>query len=198
MYRIILLASCLLLVTACAKKEEAKAPAAPAKAEAPAKEEVKAEAKPAEAAPAAAPAAPTGVKPTDANAIVDDGKVVTVQIEGLDSMKYNYTRIDVKADRTVKLTLTHTGKMAKNVMGHNLVILKKDVDVKAFAMSAIAAKATDFIPAGSEDKMIAMTKLIGGGESDTIEFAAPEAGTYNFICTFPGHFTMMKGILVVE
>lgn len=194
MYRIILLASCLLLVAACAKKEEAKAPAAPAKAEAPAKEE----AKPAAAAPAPAPAAPTGVKPTDASAIVDDGKVVTVQIEGLDSMKYNYTRIDVAAGRTVKLTLTHTGKMAKNVMGHNLVILKKDVDVKAFAMSAIAAKATDFIPAGSEDKIVAMTKLIGGGESDTIEFAAPEAGTYNFICTFPGHFTMMKGILVVE
>ena len=195
MYRIILLASCLLLVSACAKKEEAKAPAAPAKAEAPAKKEAPAEAKP--AAPAA-PAAPTGVKPTDPNAIVDDGKVVTVQIEGLDSMKYNYTRIDVKAGRTVKLTLTHSGKMAKNVMGHNLVILKKDVDVKAFATSAIAAKATDFIPAGSEDKIVAMTKLIGGGEADTIEFAAPEAGTYNFICTFPGHYMMMKGILVVE
>ena len=198
MYRIILLASCLLLVTACAKKEEAKAPAAPAKAEAPAKEEVKAEAAPAAPAVPAAPAAPTGVKPTDATAIVDDGKVVTVQIEGTDAMKYNYTRIDVAAGRTVKLTLTHTGKMAKNVMGHNLVILKKDVDVKAFAMSAIAAKATDFIPADAADKMIANTKLIGSGESDTIEFAAPEAGTYSFICTFPGHFTMMKGILVVE
>ena len=195
MYRIILLASCLLLVAACAKKEETKAPAAPAKAEAAAPAKAEAPAKPAEPVK---PTAPTGVKPADPTLIADDGKVVTVQIDGLDSMKYSYTRIDVKAGRTVKLTLTHAGQMAKNVMGHNLVILKKDVDVKAFATSAIAAKANDFIPEGAEDKVIAMTKLIGGGESDTVEFAAPEAGTYNFICTFPGHYMMMKGILVVE
>jgi azurin len=195
MYRIILLASCLLLVTACAKKEEAKAPAAPAKAEAAAPAKAEAPAKPAEPAK---PAAPTGEKPTDPTAIVDDGKVVTVQLEGTDQMKYNFTRIDVAAGRTVKLTLTHAGKMAKNVMGHNFVLLKKDTDVVAYATSAIAAKATDFIPADGADKVLAQTKLLGAGESDTIEFAAPEAGTYVFICTFPGHYTMMKGILVVE
>jgi len=194
MYRIILLASCLLLVTACAKKEEAKAPA-PVKAEEPAKKPAPAEAKPAEPVK---PAEPTGEKPTDPNAIVDDGKVVTVQLLGTDQMKYSFTRIDVAAGRTVKLTLTHNGKMAKNVMGHNFVLLKKDVDVAAFATSAITAKETDFIPADGADKIIANTKLLGAGESDTIEFAAPEAGTYNFICTFPGHVTMMKGILVVE
>jgi azurin len=31
-----------------------------------------------------------------------------------------------------------------------------------------------------------------------IEFIAPEKGTYDYICSFPGHFAMMKGKLIVE
>jgi azurin len=40
--------------------------------------------------------------------------------------------------------------------------------------------------------------MIGGGESTVIEFVAPEAGTYTYICSFPGHYAMMKGKLIVE
>ena len=40
--------------------------------------------------------------------------------------------------------------------------------------------------------------MIGGGESVTIEFDAPEAGTYDFLCTFPAHFAMMKGKFIVK
>jgi azurin len=40
--------------------------------------------------------------------------------------------------------------------------------------------------------------MIGGGESDTITFDAPEAGTYVFLCTFPGHYQVMRGEFIVE
>ena len=40
--------------------------------------------------------------------------------------------------------------------------------------------------------------MIGGGQSDTIEFDAPEPGTYDFICSFPGHYSVMKGKFIVE
>jgi azurin len=40
--------------------------------------------------------------------------------------------------------------------------------------------------------------LIGGGESTTIEFEAPEKGEYTFLCTFPGHFGLMNGKFIVE
>ena len=46
--------------------------------------------------------------------------------------------------------------------------------------------------------MIAYTKLIGGGESVTISFQAPSQGIYNFICTFPAHYQLMRGQLIVK
>ena len=41
-------------------------------------------------------------------------------------------------------------------------------------------------------------KLIGGGEETTVTFDAPAKGTYDFICSFPGHYALMKGKFIVE
>lgn len=122
--------------------------------------------------------------------------VNVVSLSSTDLMTYNKQEIKVKAGKKVTLTLRHTGKMAINVMGHNFVLLKKGTDIAAFGSAAMSAKETNYIPAG--DAVIAHTKLIGGGESDTITFDAPEAGTYDFICSFPGHYSVMKGKFIVE
>ena len=82
-------------------------------------------------------------------------------------------------------------------MGHNIVFLKNQVKPSKFAVKAAAAKDNDYIPEETSD-VIAHTKMIGGGESAMIEFTAPEKGVYNYICSFPGHFAMMKGKLIVE
>lgn len=43
------------------------------------------------------------------------------------------------------------------------------------------------------------TKTIGGGQADIVEFAAPQSGTYTFICSVPGHAAAgMSGDLTVE
>ena len=55
---------------------------------------------------------------------------------------------------------------------------------------------TEYIPEG--DEIIAYTKLLGGGDSDTITFEAPKKGIYTFICTFPGHWQLMKGKFIVK
>lgn len=126
-----------------------------------------------------------------------DENVVEITITGNDQMQFNLKEIKVKAGQTVKLTLKHTGKMDKNVMGHNWVLLTSGTDIFEFGALAGSAKATDYIPAGT-DKVIAHTKLLSGGESDTIEFVAPAAGTYDFVCSFPGHYALMKGMFIVE
>lgn len=115
-----------------------------------------------------------------------------------DDMKFDLSEIKVKEGQTVKLTLTHTGKMAKTAMGHNFVLLAEGVVLADFAGKAIAASGTDYIPAGSEKEVIAHTKLIGSGESDTIEFTAPAKGSYEFLCSFAGHSALMKGTFIVE
>jgi azurin len=42
------------------------------------------------------------------------------------------------------------------------------------------------------------TKLVQAGEQDVIEFTAPtEAGDYPYLCTYPGHWAIMNGVMKV-
>lgn len=124
-------------------------------------------------------------------------KEAIITLNAGDDMKFDQTLLNVKEGQTIKLTLNHIGKMAKDVMGHNFVLLVAGVSATDFAMKVIGDKATDYIPADTKD-IIAHTKLLSGGESDTIEFPAPAKGTYEFLCSFPGHVGLMKGTLIVE
>lgn len=132
-----------------------------------------------------------GVKP-------EAGVENVLVIEGNDQMQFNKNELKAVAGKPIKLTLKHVGTIPKEAMGHNLVILQQGTDEGAFAAKAIEAKATDYIPASEKASIVAHTKLLGGGEEDTIEFTIDKKGTYNFLCTFPGHVAMMKGVLIVE
>ena len=59
------------------------------------------------------------------------------------------------------------------------------------------ANATNALPDSVKGDTIAATKL-GPDESETISFTAPEAGDYEYVCTFPGHFAMMRGVMKVK
>lgn len=123
--------------------------------------------------------------------------VVKVMIQGTDQMTFDKSEIKVPKGSKVELTLKHQGTLAVNVMGHNFVLLKQGVDIAKFAIGAISAKDHNYIPKGSQD-VIAHTGLVGGGASTTITFDAPAPGSYDFICSFPGHYAMMKGKFIVE
>lgn len=144
------------------------------------------------------PSTKIGAPQVEETAPEADSAVATVTIEGNDQMRYNKNEIRVKAGQTVKLTLKHTGQMDKAVMGHNWVLLVPGTDINEFGMAAVDAADNDYIPVDRENQVIAHTKMIGGGESTTIEFEAPAAGTYDFICSFPGHIALMQGKFIVE
>ena len=131
-------------------------------------------------------------------AVVEEVANNDVVVEANDNMRFNVKRIVVNGGQKVRITLKHVGTMSKDLMGHNLVILKKGVKMNDFAQKANAAKDTDYIPADSENDIVAKTAMIGGGEEITIEFDAPEAGEYDFICSFPAHYAIMKGKFVVK
>lgn len=132
----------------------------------------------------------------ESHATETDDNTIQLVINGDDMMKFDKSELRVKAGSKVEIMLNHTGTMAKDLMGHNIVILKQGTDVADFAQRAINAKETEYIPEG--DETIAYTSLIGGGESTSVSFDAPEKGTYDFICSFPGHYGMMKGKFIVE
>ena len=123
-------------------------------------------------------------------------KSSVIVLNSSDLMKFDQNELRVFAGQDITLTLTHTGKMSKEIMGHNFVLLKKKTDLDDFAQRAMLARENEYIPVG--DETIAYTKMIGGGESDTITFTAPKTGSYTYICTFPGHYGLMKGVLIVS
>lgn len=88
--------------------------------------------------------------------------------------------------------------MPETAMGHNWVLLQKGVDKPSFAEAAVNAKDNNYIPIDHDYQIIANTEMLGGGESSTIIFKAPEKNIYDFICSFPGHYVKMKGKFVVE
>ena len=121
----------------------------------------------------------------------------TVDLTGNDQMKYSKTEIRVKAGEKVTLTLKNIGTMPKEAMSHNFILLKNGTDIEQFALKAAVAKSTDYIPAEMKGAILAHTKLVGTGESDTITFTVPK-GEYEFICSFPGHWASMRGKLIAQ
>ncbi|MCB0703031.1 MAG: azurin [Candidatus Kapaibacterium sp.] len=135
---------------------------------------------------------------TNTETMAEENNEATLSIDGNDQMQFDKKELTVKAGQKVTLTLTHSGTMAKSAMGHNWVLLASGTDVASFAEKAVAAgEANDYIPTEG-NAVIAHTALIGGGEKTTVEFTAPAAGSYEFICSFPGHWSMMRGTLIVE
>lgn len=123
-----------------------------------------------------------------------------VVVEANDQMQFNKKAFEIKAGDAVKLTLKHVGKLPKIAMGHNLVILQKGTNLAGWASKAMTAAATNYIPVDEASKkaVIAKTKVLGGGESDSVTFSIKEAGEYQYLCSFPGHFALMQGKITVK
>ena len=123
-----------------------------------------------------------------------------ITISGNDTMQFDLKSFEVKAGQKVELTFKNIGKIPKIAMGHNLVVLKKGISAVAFGQKAMGAgaNATNALPESVKGDTIASTKLLGPDENETITFTAPETGNYEYVCTFPGHFALMRGIMKVK
>lgn len=126
----------------------------------------------------------------------DEKKIV---ITGNDQMKYDVTAFEVTSGQKVSVTLTNAGTLPKAAMSHNFVLLKSGVDMKAFATAGMTQAANGYIAPDQADKIIAHTQMLGPKETETITFTAPAAGTYDYLCTFPGHeMSGMHGVMTVR
>lgn len=130
-------------------------------------------------------------------AIAEEAKI---EITGNDQMQYNIKAFEVTEGQKVVLSFKHIGQLPAVAMGHNVVILKPGTVIPAFSGKCATAKDNQYIPTDEESKqqIVAHTKMLGGGESDEITFTAPAVGEYPFICSFPGHFAIMQGVMTVK
>ena len=111
-------------------------------------------------------------------------------------MKYDKTLVSVKAGKKVIISFENP-----DFMQHNLVIIMPGTLQKVGeAADALARNPkggqTDYVPQMKE--VLYSTKLLNPGESFTLQFTAPtKPGDYPFVCTFPGHWRIMNGIMRV-
>ncbi len=123
-----------------------------------------------------------------------------IAITANDTMKYSIETIEAKPGEMLTVKLTNVGTMPKMAAAHDFVLLAKGTNVDQLTTDGIMARDTDYIAAKYKKDVLAKTKLLGPGESDSVTFKAPTApGSYAYICTFPGHYASgMKGTLVVK
>ena len=117
-------------------------------------------------------------------------KISTVK----DKMMYDVKEFSVETGRLVSLQFVN-----KDLAPHNLLIVKPG---KADEVSNLAISLAEDGPKKEwrPDTPLILwgSKMINQNQSDEIIFNAPDPGIYPFICTYPGHSQMMRGIMKVK
>ena len=106
----------------------------------------------------------------------------------------SFSETSITATSGSEVTITFDNPSSNNQ--HNLVIVQ-DGTKDAVATDSIAAGlANDWVAPG-DARVVANTALLAPGTSGDVTFTAPAPGTYQFVCTFPGHnFTMFGDFIV--
>ncbi|WHZ18074.1 MAG: Azurin [Rhodanobacteraceae bacterium] len=117
-------------------------------------------------------------------------------VEANDAMQFNVSSITVPAScKSFTVTLKHTGKLPRNVMGHDWVLTTAANEPGVVTDGVQAGLDHNYVKPG-DPRVIAATKIIGGGETASTSFkpSALKPGTdYTFFCSYPGHAAVMKG-----
>ncbi len=117
---------------------------------------------------------------------------LSISVEG-DELKYTERSFTVASGSQVTLTLDNVSTTQE----HNWALVKFGTKDDVANAGAVAGPDNGWI--NPEDpNVLAKTNLLAPGNSQSITFEAPSAGTYEFICTFPGHNPTMFGDFVVQ
>ena len=114
-----------------------------------------------------------------------------------EQMRYDTTRIVVEPGKAVQVIVENA-----DFMPHNMVIVRPGAREEIGTITAnmkpeeLDARGRAFVPKSA--KILTATKLIEPGQRETLQFTAPEAeGDYDYVCTYPGHWMLMWGTMVV-
>lgn len=121
--------------------------------------------------------------------------VTTVEVGVLPGLQFSVVRFVAKPGDQVKLVLNNTDDMS-----HNLLITTPGSREKVVEMTNAlgeAGPASGYIPE-TPDVLWAIP-VVAPGETKSVVFKAPEKeGVYPYVCTYPGHGTIMFGAMYVN
>jgi azurin len=125
--------------------------------------------------------------------------VCRLSVNATDQMRFEQQTLEVGGQCTeVEVTLHNTGRLPAGVMGHDWV-LTKTADVAPVATAGMSAGLANNYQKPGDARIVASTKIIGGGEDSTVRFSTSRlepGASYSYFCSAPGHFSLMKGRFV--
>ncbi len=118
------------------------------------------------------------------------------RIKAVEGMKYDVMSFTAKAGKPIAIVFEDADSLQ-----HNLVVVKpgalepccKAADAMAAQPDAIAK---NYIPSMAD--IIKASKLLNPGEVEVLKLDALTPGEYGYLCTFPGHCHIMRGVMKVE
>jgi len=118
----------------------------------------------------------------------------TIVIGTIPGLKFDQTVLTVKAGSKIKITFKNSDDML-----HNFVITKPNtadsVGSRALRLG-LKGESMNFVPTSAD--VLFNTKLLHPKEMESIYFIAPtKPGQYPYVCTYPGHYLVMRGVLKV-
>ncbi|WP_397384793.1 PVC-type heme-binding CxxCH protein [Prosthecobacter sp.] len=126
----------------------------------------------------------------------DTPELTTIRVATIpERMMYDVKELNVKAGKKVKLTFANP-----DFMPHNILLVNpgkaEEIAIKAMALGAKGFD-TGFIPESTD--ILWHSKLLDHGKEQVIEFTAPtKPGDYPYVCSFPGHYLIMRGVMHVK
>ena len=122
-------------------------------------------------------------------------------LSAADNMMFDKRKISVDSScKKFVINFEHKGKMPIAAGGHNVVIIQtEDFNTVVKKIDMKLGAETGFLPETPE--VLAKTAIIGGGSQATLTIDTSKlekGGSYQFICSFPGHYAVMRGTLEVS
>ena len=132
------------------------------------------------------------------NAFADN---CSAELSAADNMIFDKKKITISKDcSSFVVNFKHKGKMPIKAGGHNVVIIEtKDFNTVVSKIDMKLGAETGFLPEMPE--VIAKTAIIGGGEEVQLNVDTSKLNKdnkYTFLCSFPGHYAIMKGNVVIN
>lgn len=112
-----------------------------------------------------------------------------------ENLAFDQTTLTATAGQEVTVNFENTSAAQQ----HNWVLVNGGEDVASqVANAGLTAGLDNEYLAPDRANVLAATEVLNGGESGSVTFTAPPAGTYLYICTVPGHYPLMQGTLTVN
>lgn len=128
--------------------------------------------------------------------IQDNPRTIWIEVVP-DLMKYDIDTFKVAAGEKIVLELDNLDGMQHNLLISQPGTLQKVGEAADAMLRDPKAAEKHYVPEIPE--VLFATEMVDPGEVFSLKFTAPEVpGYYPFVCTFPGHWRMMNGIMVVE